>query len=226
MANPEHPILVTNDLDGVHYVTVPSFKTTMAFLRGRGTLPQIVNEIKPYMPPTGIYNRGLARLSYIVHRYRPFYPDGLSGLKKFKETGKLYSRTLLFAALSGREIDKHEMTKRSLLKAGYGDYITEWMLNKGTSATAWKEKQIRTKVNEGYTVVHLEDDTKTACCVARVNDEFAGETRVIVYLLSNLTNKPWLLRKAGIKLPSNIILVNNLYEASEHFEKLVSTGVI
>lgn len=225
MANTERPIIITSDLDGVHFYAPPPIVTTLRLLRGRLSLPEEAQAIQEYVPPVGLVNTALAKLSVLFHQYRPLKPEAIRGLQRFREVGEAHEREIVFAALSGREKDKHDVTLRVLERAGYSEYFSQWLLNEGVSSVAWKEFQTRKLTDQGYTVVHLEDDLRAGLCVARVSQESEGDNKVLVYLLKNLSNNPILIRRARVNIPTNLILVRNLREATNHFDRLLSLGV-
>lgn len=224
MANIENPIVITNDLDGVHFYAPPPLGTTFRLLRGRWNLPEEVQAIQEYTPPVGLVNTTLARLSVLFHQYRPLRGDAIRGLQSFRDIGEAHGREVVFAALSGREKDKHDATRQALERAGYSKYFTHWLLNEGTSSVAWKEFQTRQLTEKGFTVVHLEDDLRAGLCVARVNQQFNEGDKVLVYLLKNLSNHPRLMRRAGIELPQNLVPVRNFQEASQDFAQRLALG--
>jgi hypothetical protein len=226
MANTERPIVVTNDLDGVHFYTPPPLDTTLRLLRGKLSLPEEVQAIQEYIPPAGFVNTILARLFILFHQYRPLIPGALRGLQRFREVGDTHGREVVFAVLSGRKKDKHGVTLRILERAGYSQYFTQWLLNEGDSPVVWKEFQTRRLVDQGYSVVHLEDDLRAGLCVARAGNQFGEDHRVLVYLLKNLSNHPRLLRRAGITIPGNLVSVGNFQEACEDFDKRLSSGAL
>lgn len=222
MPQAERSIFVTNDLDGVHFYAPPPLGTTVSLLRGRLSLPEEVYTVGEYIHPEGTLAQGAARLSVFFHKYRPLKAAAIKGLQGFKEIGDIHQREVLFAALSGRERDKHELTRTALGKAGYDAYFSRWLLNEGNSSAAWKEFQTRKLTEEGLTVVHLEDDLRAALCVARVNKQFGEDSRVLVYLFKNLSNHPYLLQRAGIELPSNVRVVSSFKEANQDFDQRLS----
>lgn len=222
----KRPVIITNDLDGVHFYAPPPLGTMFRFSKGRWIPPKEVHTVKEYTHPVGALARGMAQLSVLFHQYRPLKPEAIRGLAGFKAIGEAHQREVSFAALSGREKDKHELTKAVLIKAGYGAYFSRWLLNEGNSSAAWKEFQTRKLTREGLHVVHLEDDVRAAWGVARVNQSFDGDTRVLVYLFRNASNDPCLLQRAGLVLPDNIQLVRTFHEANQDFNQRLTTDKI
>src|SRR5258708_1061983 len=217
MGRSERGIVFTNDLDGVHFRAPLPIKTAIRIAR-RFPLPESGAKIGEYSPH-GIKEVTLSRISIFMHSRRPVNRGGLEGLGLFKDAAERNQRDLKFAALSGRESDKHKMTVDRLRKSGHMDYFTDLFLNQGARGIPWKEFVIRGLLEEGQKVVHIDDDPRAGICVARIDAE-----NVLVYLLRNLSNHPRLLKRFMGELPPNLVLVQNFRKASEDFDKRLSEG--
>ncbi len=223
MNNVEKPIAITSDLDGVHLWAPLPLKTFLRLLARKWCLPEEVGT-QESIPQVGFVDMVSEtikyRLSMLLGQYKWLKPEGIVGLKGFSEVGKKHGRDLTFFALSGRETGKNDATMLAFEEAGYGQYFSRpWLLNEGINGVAWKEWQARKLANQGYTVIHLEDDLLPALCVARVNQCY-------VYLLENSSNHPKLLQRAGVNLPDNVIPVRNFQVAVEDFDQRLKSNVI
>jgi hypothetical protein len=226
MPKSERGIVFTNDLDGVHFSIPIPLKTTLRVIKKDNNLPESGSPIGEYVHPANWRESIYSRWSVFYHQIRPVNRKSLDGLPIFKQAAEDHNRNLKFVALSGREIDKHDMTRRRLMQAGHMDYFTDLHLNPGESATIWKESVVKKFTESGENVVHIDDDLKHGMCIARVNNEYQDEERVLVYMMRNLSNHPRLLRRAGIETPENIVFVQSLKEAAIDFNNRLHEGRI
>lgn len=213
----ERGIVFTNDLDGAHFNTRPSLRAALRLVR-RIPLPAPGGKIGEYQPK-GFKETTASRWSVFVHSRRSVNQEALEGLSEFRRLAKEHGRNLKFAALSGRESDKHDMTARKLREAGHMEYFDELFLNQGKRSIPWKESVIQRLLEEGQNVVHIDDDIRTGLCIARLNEAYTDDLRILVYVLSNLSNHPLLLKRAGISLPPNLLIVPNFKAAAVDFSK-------
>jgi len=226
MASPERNIVFTNDLDGVHFKTPPPLKTPQQLIRRYLDLPDINSPIEEYKLPDGWKGIIISRWSLFCHGLSPVNKDSLKVLEIFRQVAEEHERQLKFAALSGREKYKHEMTRKRLSKSGHMEFFKDLYLNEGNSASSWKETIVRRLTNEGLNVVHIEDDLRPGLCVARVNDEYPDEDRILVYMMRNISNHPRLLKKSGIEIPNNLMFVKSFKEAAIDFSERIASGKI
>ncbi len=217
MSPPERGIVFTNDLDGVHFKAPPPFRTAIRIAR-HAPLPKPNGEIGEYLPH-GIKEIALSRLSVYMHSRRSVNKVALEGLGLFKEIAERNQRDLKFAALSGREPDKHAMTEDRLRKSGHMDYFTDLFLNQGSRGIPWKESVIKGLLEKGQKVVHIDDDPRAGICIARIDGD-----NVLVYLTRNLSTHPTLLKRFMGELPPNLVLVRNFREAAIDFSQRLSEG--
>lgn len=226
MASSERKIIFTNDLDGVHFRVPPPIKTAQQLLRRNLTLPEVNSSIGEYKPPEGWKGFLFSRWSLFCHSLSPINKDALKGLEMFRQAAEKHERQLKFAALSGREIYKHPLTHRKLEKSGYMEYFSDLYLNMGRSASGWKESVVRRLTQEGLNVVHIDDDLRAGLCVARVNEEYPDEERVVVYIVRNISNHPRLLRRSRMEIPNNLLFVRSFKEAAVDFSARLQNRAI
>jgi len=211
----ERKIIFTNDLDGVHFIAPLPLKPLFGLIRGDLSLPPVGRPIEKFYPKHDL----AGRLSVFDHQIRPFKSGSLEGLTLFRQAAQRHSRELDFAVLSGRQPDKHQMTIQRLQQSPRNKYFSNFFLNEGDSATTWKETIVSHLVESGSNVVHIDDDLRAGICIARVNLLYPGESRVLVYVLRNLSNHPILLRHSKIELPPNLFLVNSFKSAATDFDE-------
>lgn len=217
MSSTEREIVFTNDLDGVHFKVLPPIKTTQQLLRRNLTLPEVNSSIEEYRLPEGWKGFLFSRLSLFYHSLSPVNKDAFKGLEMFRQAAEEHERQLKFAAVSGREIYKHPMTHQRLEKTGHMKYFSDLYLNQGRSASGWKETVVRRLTQNGLNVVHIDDDLRAGLCVARVNNHYPDEERVLVYIMRNISNHPRLLRRSRIEIPNNLLFVRSFREAAVDF---------
>jgi hypothetical protein len=187
-------------------------------LLGRNfSLPEPDRPIGEYNPAENWPRALLSQASLFFHWIRPFKKDALEGLRAFQETAKTHQRELTCAVLSGRRAETHRMTHRRLEASVYRGVFSDLYLNPGHSSSAWKEQTARRLVEEGSNVVHIEDDLRAGLSVARVDDQYPDQFRVLVYILESLPNYPRLLQRAEINLPSNVLVVESFKKAAVDF---------
>lgn len=219
------PIVLTNDLDGVHVMAPFPVMTALSLFRGRFKLPEPGTTGQEWTPPRSAVIRARNEAWRWTIRVRPFRRESRRALDLFRAHARTHDRSLRMAALTGRLRDQHEVTRAKLQASGYMDYFDDLYLNEWTTTTAWKESVVRRLVLEGSNVVHLEDDLKAALAVARTADGVPGAA-VQVYLVRNASNSSRLLRRAGIELPANVTRVHSLMDAAACFEAALEAGTI
>ena len=217
MSSTEREIVFTNDLDGIHFKALPPIKTTLQLLRKDISLPQVNPPIEEYNLPEGWRGSVFSKWSIFCHRLSPINKEALEGLEVIRQVAMEHERQLKFAALSGREIYKHEITQRRLIKSGHMEYFTDLHLNQGRSSSGWKESVVRRLAKGGLNVVHIDDDLRSGLCVARVNNDYPDKQRVLVYMMHNISNHPRLLRRSGVEIPDNLVFVHSFKEAAIDF---------
>ncbi len=224
MSTQERGIVFTNDLDGVHFKAPIPLKTTLRLLRRDNSLPEVGSPVGDYALSEGWREMLFSRWSIFFHQISPINKDALEGLAIFRQAAEEHQRQLAIAALSGRKVDKHAITRQRLLQTGHMEYFTELHLNQGRSSSGWKESVVRGLTEGGLNVVHIDDDLRAGLCIARVNDEYPDEERVLVYMMRNLSNNPRLLRRAGIETPDNLVFVHSFREAATDFAERLTEG--
>lgn len=216
MPTQERGITVFLDIDGTQNVAPPPLKTALSLCLGKFSVPPRNVDLKEAIPNTGIKRMW----SVFFHSIRPFTKDSLLGLNLLKQTAQESNRDIVLAVISGREIELHEMTRAGLINSGRMNYFQEIHLNTVTSSSGHKEREAKTKVEEGNVVVLIEDDLRAALRVARINENHENNS-VLVYLIKNLSNAKWLIKRGKVNLPENVIIVKSLQEAAYDFRKRI-----
>jgi hypothetical protein len=212
-------IVFTNDLDGVHFVAPPPAKTALSLLRGKLSIPEIGQEPSPFQRG----NRIVEGASWVSHRFRPLRKDAMVGLEMFVNAARAYDREMRVAILSGRQGVLHTLTNRRLERAKRMEFFHDVYLNESDSSSGWKEATVHRLLEEGNSVVHIDDDLRPALRIARL-DENIDNPRVLVYLLKNLSNHPSLLKRAGVELPVNVVQVRDFRDAGIDFSQRLRKG--
>lgn len=210
----KRPLVFTNDLDGVHFVALPPLKTGMDLLRGRFKIPSLGQEVHPYTNG----NKTIEALSWLSHRFRPYRREAATGIEMFRLAAELYGREMRVAVLSGRQGILHQLTIGRLKKAGKLQLFEDVYLNKAESSSGWKEATVQKLLEAGNSVVHIDDDLRPALRIARLDSQ-EDESRVLVYLLRNFSSRDWLLRRAGLVLPPNVVRVDSFRDAGIDFTR-------
>lgn len=221
---PERAITFTNDLDGVHFKALPSMRAMRRLWQGETALPEMGRPIEEFSIKEGLKGAIYSNWSILLHQLRPSNAEALAGLALFKEAAEQYERKLGFAALSGREKDKHPMTRKRLEATGRMEFFSDLYLNEGVSSTSWKESIVRNLTQQDFNVVHIDDDIRAGLCIARVDEEYPDENRVLVYILKNVSNHPRLLARSGISIPTNVKFVQKFHDAAEDFSARLKRG--
>ena len=115
----ERKIFFTNDMDGVHFVAPLPYTTLTGLLKGDLSLPPAGRPVENYQSRDGFSTR----FSVLFHQIRPFKPGSLEGLELFRQAAERHNRDLSFAILSGRQLDKHQMTIQKLQQSSRGQYF-------------------------------------------------------------------------------------------------------
>lgn len=213
-------IVFTNDLDGIHFKAPLPIKTTLQLLRGKELVPSEQTELQTREAGNGL----ASRFSILFHLIRPFNGDTVQLFHFFRDAALAYEREMRIAILSGREAELHELTRRRLEGRGLGRFINDYYLNDSDSSSGWKEAKVRELLEEGCSVVHIDDDPKPAFRIARLNEQVEDSDRVLVYLMGNASNHPILLRRAGLELPQNVVRIASFREAGVDFARRLRQG--
>lgn len=220
-------IVFTNDMDGVHFRSPPPLHTIFKLLRVQGgALPAIVPPYEAEMDLTVPHSERLKKLALAYHQRQKVKADARRGMDIIKAAAATQGRTLRFAILTGRMIYNDLVTEMQLRQAGYWDYFGEVYLNQGMRPISWKEAVARKIVGAGANVVHIDDDVRAGLCVARISQDYPGEGRVLVYVLRNLSSHPRLIKRAGLSLPDNLVMVDGFEAAAADFEKRLADGAV
>ncbi len=209
-------IIFTNDLDGVHFMAPPPIKTAVSLLRGKFEIPPSGQELQPFVNGSRLADGA----SWIFHKFRPYKRDSLIGLQMFADAARAYDRELRIAILSGRQGVLHQLTTQKLERSGRTHLFHDIFLNESDSSSGWKEATVRRLLEEGNSVIHIDDDLKPALRVARLDS-----ARLLVYLVKNISNSPMLLRRAGVELPENVVRVRDFREAGIDFARRLREGL-
>jgi hypothetical protein len=216
-------LILTNDLDGVHFVAPFPIMTALSLARGRFSLPDPDHPLGEYQPARSFVRKTRDRLWRFTIRIRPMRRESLQALEAFRSIARDRQRKLRMVALTGRVKDQHAVTRERLEAGGYLDYFDDLYLNEGRSTTIWKERTVRELLATGANVVHLEDDLRAALAVAR-SQPANGDQQVLVYLVRNPSNRNRLLKRAGIDLPDNVYPVRSLLDAATDFRLRLDDG--
>ncbi len=224
MSPSERGIVFTNDLDGVHFKSPPPVRALLRLVRKDTELPELGRPVGEFKLPKGLRAVLGSRWSILFHQARPVDRSALAALGKFKRVAEEHNRDFKIAALSGREPDKHQMTREKLQTSGHMEFFSDLFLNEGKSATAWKEEVVQRILDQGLSVVHIDDDLRSGLCIARMGGTKPNDPRVLVYVLRNVSNHPRLIKRAGISLPQNLVLVSSFLEAALDFSNKLQEG--
>lgn len=212
----ERVIYFTNDADGVHrsgFSPVTAFK----MLARKLDIPNIPEVIPPYVANTGLMHRLEHWIHLQWHKSMPVIIDGARGIESFRVAARINERQLRTALLTGRELYKHDLTKEQFGSEPYK--FDELFLNPGIDSARWKGFKTAKLVAEGYNVVHIDDDLRAGLCVVGKNERQDGENRVLVYVVRNHILKDFMVKRSGLALPDNLVVVNNFQAASWDFNK-------
>ncbi len=218
----ERDIAFSHDLDGVHFIFAPPpVNTALMLVRGRFELPPPLSG-----PPNGEFcDTPLIRfgnkMASIIHGSRPVRPGSVQTINGINEIAANTGRVVDHYILSGRGPSLHQMTQSRLRQVGLLELMTDTLLNQSKSSSGWKEWQIRQLLGKGYrTTVHVDDDLKPVLRIARLSDNS------LCYLMKNLSNSPILLRRAGINLPRNVIMISGFSDLLADFDDKLRLGLI
>lgn len=227
--------LVTHDLDGVIVKAPIPGKTVLKLLTHTYSVPELGKRLKPYEPKPLLVDAIVARL-VTPHDRRPLMVGAARGLRVFREVAERQSIQMIQGVLSGRDLPLHAITREWLYKNGLlGELLDEDSICLNTWRSSSLSKEISTYQAAGkfHSVTHCDDDLLAAQRVGQINGRIisteygqSNQANVLVYLIRNWSNNPWLLRWAGVELEDNVVPVRNLTEAAGDYEKRLENGLI
>jgi len=207
-------------MDGIHFNAPFPTKTALMLLRGQKLIPDNFAEPEKIEAASGV----LTWLTTRHYSFRGFNSDGGIYLNMIKNARDAYKRNIKIAVLTGRRPELHMVTKRRVTQR-YEDSFDYFFMNNTSSASGYKESVARKILDGGNSMVHIDDDLRVALRIARASEEYSDQ-QVVIYLKNNLSNGQWLLARAGVELPPNIIPVGSLRDAGVDFTRRVRLGKI
>lgn len=216
----ERPISILCDVDGTqNHLAPPPIKTAISLLMGRLNIPEVGR-------PLGQPSKLSGKANMIVHKIRPFTRNSEQGLKMMRQAATETERKVELAILSGRDPGLHGMTWQRLGDSGRREYFDQIYLNDTDSSSGYKEAIAAQEIQKGNSVVLIDDDLKPALMVARLQAQCQDGQVVLGLLLANISNHPWLLRRAGITLPANVERVSSFQEGAQSLVVRIHEGLI
>lgn len=211
-------IVVLYDIDGTQNIAPPPFKTMFSLLTGKLTIPEFGRPLKPAKPS------GMVNLFW--HQIRPFTEDSRVGLEIIQQAASETERTIRQVVLSGRDPGLHNMTRQQLHVIGRTECFDEICLSDVGSSSGFKESKAAEEVAKGHSVVLFEDDVAAALRVVRLQEKCQDGQVVWAYLLQNISNHPWLLRRGHLQLPNNIERVSSFQAGTNSLVARIHGGLI
>ena len=216
-------LVIFCDIDRTQNIAPPSVKTTFSLLRGGLDVPppdQVLQEAR-------FKGRVLGGLNLAWHWIRPFTKDSRLGLEILRQAAYETDRKVRLAVLSGRDPGLHQMTLGRLRGSGRMKYFNkEVYLSTVNSSSGFKEFKGDEELQKGNSVVLIEDDLAAALRFGRLRERCEDGQNVLVLLLSNISNHPWLLRRAHIELPDNVYLMPSFKQGAHRLATMIREGTI
>lgn len=211
--------LILFDVDNSLFGGPPPIHTGWSLLlKGKLELPLPDRELKP--------GKECDPFTYWNHSKRSLRRDAANGLALLgASVGHAKGRVKL-GILSGRGPGLHDLTRRQIDESGFG-----WLfdpnhiyLSNVDSSGGFKEQTGKEKVEEGYSVVLVEDDIKSAMMFSRVSRLCRDGQVVWSYLLANISNSDFMLRNTT--LPKNVTRVPSFHAAAIDISRRIQQGSI
>ncbi|HVZ12592.1 MAG TPA: hypothetical protein VG965_06205 [Patescibacteria group bacterium] len=208
------PISFQNDADGVH-VNAPLPGPTAWKLIRRSNLIVPILTAHDTLSATTVQGDGDSK-----YEHRMPKPGGAEMVRSFRNIVAQEGRAVSVDILSGREPRHHETTRQWFYKWGYRSVIDDFNLNPHDGrkhSLPYKVNTVKTKVDEGYSVVEVDDDLAVSMNLP---------SNVLAYVMKNFTNNAVFRHWAGLELPANVIPVNSFEQLLEDFSKRLKNGQI
>lgn len=205
---------VTFDMDGV-FVPGPVPTETLRKLVCANFRISPEEYVLGYYPePRTLLRRAWAAYDYYSHSRRQVTDESVKAVERLVILRKELGLDLQIGILTGRDPAKHDLSRRVLERGGVMPDVSNMLLfNGGGKSALWKEMNARGK---GH--FHFEDDLEPSLRMAAKG--------TVVYMLSNLSNRDWLLRRNGITLPPNVVRVANITEGMNDLEQRLKKSSI
>lgn len=225
-ANQQRPLIIFNDRDGTTHWGPPPFATLRRLFFKKLEIPPVGTKLEPAKPKNALLNA----LNVAWHYHRRIKPDAEKGLDLLKKVAEIEfeERKITLAVLSGRDPGLHNITTRSIESSGHLRFFDPGhiFLNTSHSSAGFKEDIGMKAVLRGSNIVLFEDDIVAAIRFSRVQKFCEPDQKVLVYLLRNISNHPWLLTRAGVLVPNNVTLVDNYLEGALDLSSKVRNELI
>lgn len=206
----ERKYIVTHDLDGVQVAAPPPLQTILKLFIGNLDLDKSSSKKKEIEQRNGL----IAAFATSWHTLRWSSAYSRQALELYYQVAQEFNVSLEMAALSGRERFMLQPTRFQL--GDKMDYLSDLYLNPGLNSAAWKEAKVTDFVDQGYFVIHEEDDLSAALRVARVDS-----SQVRVHLHKPWLYPKWLLNRAGVVVPNNVVPIRDFRESPADFRQLL-----
>lgn len=212
-------VIVYCDIDGTQNFAPPPVKTGMSLvLNGKLTLPSSDKTLRPA--------KRCNAFTYWFHKIRPFTSNSEQGIQLLAEVSSEVQGRLKLGILSGRDPGLHDITIEKLLDSGRLKYFDPLHIKLCgvNSSSGFKEQTGRKAVENGATVILIDDDLKAGLMFVRANELCCDGRLAYAYILSNVTNGPWMRRH--LSLPDNVTLVPSFLHAARDISQKIKSGEI
>lgn len=222
MTEYDRKIVATFDLDGpkMFYPTIiPPSRTAKELFQGELELPPRGILVPSRLPQSGLQHYLLALGTSIFHQIRPVNKEAVLSVYRLMHIAhNTYNREIECNVLTAREQDLWHVTEKKLQKEGLMEIFKEVHLNPGFTAASWKENKIESLIDSNpdldkTSYIHFDDDLRAGLSVARINERFPGEWKVISYVFRNFSNREFLLNRGKPREMRNLIFVDSFDEA-------------
>lgn len=187
-----------------------------------GTMKHLLKRDFPAEPKTGedfpyiIEGNLKEKLDHIWHSDRPLTTDSADGLQILAYMRDMFPGSgISIEVLSGRKRHLHDMTRRVLSERRIKGYYDAINLNTFHGSVVFKEKAGNGALIAGRkNVVLIDDDLAAADRFAGLQEFCHPGQNVLVELIDNPSNHPWLVRRSGYEMPDNIQRARTFLQAA------------
>lgn len=223
-------ILITLDGDGVLFRGGLPVKTAFSIFRGSLDTPPKVEQLEPFKKPTGKVASAWMAYMNLYNRLVPFNGKAVEALGLIKHLGIYYRGTgqINVGVLSGREPAFHKSTLTRLKEPKIAKYISpEFIfLNPSNNVQGFKQYQVRAKMKEGFSVIHIDNDLLEGLSISRVGQEFSDGPQLHVYVLNCLAYHKRLLSQLREPTPENLEIMNSFSRIIADIDSKIAAGQV
>ncbi len=208
--------ILISDVDGALFHGISSTTTLGELIMGGLRLPKSGGTYSKRERSPSVVGVAKELLASAYLEVQKVDEKAVEGIRKFREYGIEKNQEFVFAAVTGRTGKRiAAMTRRVFHDYKLDTIFKKIFFTNLVSTPAFKERTARDLLdaNPKRKIIYLEDDLRAALAIARTSSD-----RVTVFLKRNISNSDALRWWAKIKIPDNVIMVDDFSQAADIYK--------